>query len=58
MAAPPGLLDTVSLCYQVPLTQPPLIGALIGEEHERVVKPPVRMIENVSPSDADVAVMV
>jgi hypothetical protein len=40
--------------YQVPLTQPPLIAAPPEPAvlHERVVAPPVRMIENVLPSVA------
>ncbi len=49
---PTGLLDSVSLYYQVPLTQLPLIAAPPEPAvlHERVVAPPVRMIEKVLPS--------
>ena len=36
--------------YQVPLTQPPLTVPPPAAKHERVVAPPLRMIENVLPS--------
>ena len=45
-----NLLPRNGPCYQVPLTQPPLTVPPPGAKHERVVAPPVRMIENVLPS--------